>query len=84
MVRLRFVRQRRGWTQAELARRVGTTQASVSTWETRRRLPSMRSLLRLARIFGVADPTMLLRRPGGAGFHVVRPFIRENKGGKRR
>jgi transcriptional regulator with XRE-family HTH domain len=84
MLYLQFAQERKGWTQAELARMAGTTQACVSAWERGIRLPSMRNLVRLGKIFGVADATILLRRLGGAGMHVVRPFIRTKKGGKGR
>jgi transcriptional regulator with XRE-family HTH domain len=44
---LRRVRQRRGLTQAELARRAGTSQPVVSAYEHGRRDPSVSTLARL-------------------------------------
>ena len=41
-------RKRAGLTQAEIARRMGTTQAAISRMESGRQLPSTRSLVRFA------------------------------------
>jgi transcriptional regulator with XRE-family HTH domain len=83
MLHIQFARERRGWTQADLARRLGKSRAAVSAWETGIRVPALRTLALLGEIFGVKEPTLLLRRLGGAGFHVVRPFTRAKKGGKK-
>jgi transcriptional regulator with XRE-family HTH domain len=84
MLHIRFARERRGWTQADLARRLGTSRAAVSAWEIGIRVPALRTLALLGEIFGVKEPTTLLRRLGGAGFHVVRPFIRPTPRTKKR
>ena len=39
-------------TQAELAERADTTQQSVSQWESRKRVPTLGSLKRLATVLG--------------------------------
>jgi len=44
---LRHVRRRRGLTQAELARRAGTSQPVISAYEHGRRDPTFRTLERL-------------------------------------
>jgi transcriptional regulator with XRE-family HTH domain len=41
-------RKARGWTQAELARRVGTTQSSISRFEHRQRFSYFQDLRRIA------------------------------------
>jgi len=46
--RLRAIRQRRGLTLAQLAERLGVTEGAVSHWETRRRLPSIEQVERIA------------------------------------
>lgn len=46
-------RWRAGLTQAELARRIGTTQAAITRLERGRFLPAVRTLCRLARALGV-------------------------------
>ena len=57
---LKNYRSRRGWSQAELARRLGTRQVYVANLETSRKTPSLRMLERLARALRVA-PWRLLR-----------------------
>lgn len=53
--RIREARLARGIRSgAELARRVGYDQRSVSSWETGERLPTVKGALRLARVLGVS------------------------------
>ncbi|MEU9279510.1 helix-turn-helix transcriptional regulator [Streptomyces sp. NPDC048341] len=52
-VHLRKLRLSRGWTQDELAVRVGCSRSAVSTWETTGRPPTPNRLQRLASVFGV-------------------------------
>jgi len=42
-------RVRAGFTQAELARRMGTTQSAIARLESGARLPSVKTLLRFAK-----------------------------------
>jgi len=51
---IRQLRQARGWTQEQLARRVGVTQSGVSTWERGRGTPWPKLQQRLADLFGVS------------------------------
>jgi transcriptional regulator with XRE-family HTH domain len=53
---IRFLRQRAGMSQGDLARRVGNglTNQSVSGWERGKAKPSTENLFELARIFGVS------------------------------
>ena len=46
-------REAKGWTQGQLARRVGVTPSTVSCWEVRGSLPHVESLRKLAKIFEV-------------------------------
>lgn len=50
--RLRERRITLGWTQEQLARRSGLQPAAISHFETGKREPSMRSLVRLATALG--------------------------------
>lgn len=43
------IRMDRGWTQAELAKRIGTTQSSVARAERLDRVPSVRFLTKIAK-----------------------------------
>ncbi len=50
---LRQLRQARGWSQQDLAVRLGVSQGAVSLWERGVRLPYRRTRQRLADLFGV-------------------------------
>lgn len=51
--RIKQARQERGWSQAELARRMSVTQPSVAEWESGRKAPNMKNLVRLAKLLDV-------------------------------
>ncbi|HLW76341.1 MAG TPA: helix-turn-helix transcriptional regulator [Bryobacteraceae bacterium] len=63
------VRNRAGLTQAELARKMGTTQPVVARLESGRTRPSMRTLERLAKATGsrllISFEPRHTRRPAG-------------------
>jgi transcriptional regulator with XRE-family HTH domain len=75
---LRAVRRRRGLTQAELARRAGTSQPVVSAYEHGRRDPTYDTLRKLIEAGGErlvlrAEPeTSDLPRPGSVDEHARR------------
>lgn len=50
---IRELRLARGWTQGELARRVGVNATSARRWEWGITLPSVPKFRRLAKTFGV-------------------------------
>jgi transcriptional regulator with XRE-family HTH domain len=51
---IRQLREERGWTQLELANRLGVTPATVYNWERARFEPTGSKLRLLARAFGVS------------------------------
>ena len=51
---LRALRAERGWSQAELAERLGVSRQSVNAIETGRFDPSLPLAFKLARLFGKA------------------------------
>lgn len=53
-------RVRAGLTQAQLARRMGTTQSAIARLESGKRLPSMNTLVRYAKATG-ARPVIKLQ-----------------------
>lgn len=53
MTMLRRHRLAKGLTSAELAKRIGCSQAAVSTWETGRSLPTPKLFPKLARVLGI-------------------------------
>jgi putative transcriptional regulator len=50
--RLRVLRAERGWSQADLADRLGVSRQSVNAIETGRYDPSLPLAFRIARLFG--------------------------------
>ena len=52
--RLRVLRAERGWSQAELAERLGVSRQTVNAIETGRYDPSLPLAFKLARTFGAA------------------------------
>lgn len=62
---LRAARERRGFTQAQLARAAGTSQATLSAYESGARTPSVPTLERLLAACG-ARLAVALDGPGGA------------------
>ena len=67
--RIRSLREERGWTKGELARRVGggNPRTAVSLWESGSRVPTRSTVERLAEIFGVS-PTEV--DPAGQAFEA--------------
>lgn len=49
MLRVEELRRRKGWNQAELARRVGVTQVSIWKFENGKANPNLETLVKLAR-----------------------------------
>lgn len=58
-VRLKKLRESKGWTQAELGKRMGITRASVNAWEMGISNPSTDYLVELAKIFQVSSDYIL-------------------------
>ena len=57
--KIKELRQARGWTQADLARRLGVTRNGVNSWEQGPSMPSPASLVDLARLFSVSTDYLL-------------------------
>ena len=49
------LRSDKGWTQTELAEKIGVCRQSIVWWETGRTIPFGKNLIKIARVFGV-DP----------------------------
>ena len=60
--RLRELREAAGWTQEQLAERVGVKREAVARWEAGRREPGWSNVLALAEALGV-DCTAFTQRP---------------------
>lgn len=57
--RIKVLREERGWTQTELARRLGVTRNGVNSWEQGLCMPSPSCLVELARVFSVSTDYLL-------------------------
>lgn len=60
MKTIRWLRQERGWTQFELALKVGVQPQAVYLWENGRRTPQVAQLRRLGQIFGLCSDDIVL------------------------
>lgn len=57
--RIKALREARGWTQAELARKMNMTRKGINSWEQGLSMPSPPSLVDLARLFSVSTDYLL-------------------------
>ena len=60
--RLKQVREARGWSQGELARRLGVSRQTINAVETDKYDPSLPLALRMAKLFGMAVPDLFIDR----------------------
>ena len=62
---LRAQRKAQGWTQYELAQRVGCDESTINHWEKGRTNPSLKTVINLADLFGCSLDEILGRRVKG-------------------
>jgi transcriptional regulator with XRE-family HTH domain len=75
MKTIRQLRQDQGWTQFELALRVGVQPQAVYLWESGRRLPQVPQLRKLGQLFGICSDEIALEPlgdPSGPAVHRAR------------
>ena len=65
---IKQLREARGWTQAELARRLNISRNGVNTWEQGLSMPSPHFLVELAKIFSVSTDYLL----GVESLHTIK------------
>ena len=58
--RLKERREARGWSQGELARRLGVSRQTINAVETDKYDPSLPLALRMAKLFAVAVPELFI------------------------
>lgn len=58
--RIKALREARGWTQAELARRINITRNGVNSWEQGLSMPSPACLVDLSKVFSVSTDYLLV------------------------
>ena len=56
-------RKRQGWTQEDLAARIGVSKGAVSKWETGQSYPDLPLVPRLAALFHITVDELLDYRP---------------------
>jgi transcriptional regulator with XRE-family HTH domain len=76
---LRSLRELRGLTQADLAKRADMTAASVSHFETGQRAPSLESLVNLAEALQVSVDVLLGRASVESGATVDPVFLQASR-----
>lgn len=54
-----LLRRRKGWSQEELAERLGVTRQSISKWEGAQSAPELDKILRMSEVFGVSCDFLL-------------------------
>lgn len=57
--KIKLLREKRGITQAELARQLGITRSGVNAWEMGLSIPSTQYIVELAIFFGVSTDYLL-------------------------
>jgi len=57
--RIRFLRKKNNWSQAELANKLGITRSSVNAWELGNSTPSTATVIRLINLFQVSADFLL-------------------------
>lgn len=57
---VRIYREARGWSQGELARRLGVSRQTVNAVETDKYDPSLPLALRMAKLFAVSVPDLFI------------------------
>lgn len=57
--KIKFLREQKGITQAELARKLGITRSSVNAWELGFSIPSTQYVVELANLFAVSTDYLL-------------------------
>ncbi|KLI65098.1 helix-turn-helix transcriptional regulator [Aurantiacibacter marinus] len=58
--RLKEYREKHGWSQGELARRLGVSRQTVNAVETDKYDPSLPLALRMSKLFGVNVPELFI------------------------
>ena len=69
--RIKALREARGWTQAELARRLNITRNGVNSWEQGLSMPSPACLVDLAKLFLVSTDYLLGGALGSGQCHRI-------------
>lgn len=72
--RITQLRKEKGWSQKELAVKLGVGQTIVSGWETNRFAPQIESLIKIAQLFKVSVDYLLFENIPREGTHKIDDF----------
>ncbi len=61
------LRKRSGWSQEDLAEKLGVSRQSISKWESAQSVPDMNRILKLSEVFGVSTDYLLKDELGPEG-----------------
>ncbi len=73
MTTIRQLREERGWSQFDLALKVGVRPETVYQWETGRAVPKVLQLRKLAEIFGMSSDAITLVKRDDTRRNALRP-----------
>lgn len=73
--RFKDARLKAGLTTAELAKRIGVSQAAVSQWDTGKKFPSSETLSKLADLYGVSIDYLVGREDADPGVPIMNDII---------
>ena len=76
--RFRELREKAGLTTAELAKRIGVSQAAASQWDTGKKFPSSETLCKLADLYCVSIDYLVGRESADPGVPVKADIIPTN------
>lgn len=62
MKTIRALRMEQGWTQYELALKVGVQPQAVYLWESGRRMPAVPQVRKLGQLFGICSDEIILEK----------------------
>ena len=80
METIRALRRARGWTQFELALKVGVQPQAVYLWESGRRTPQVPQLRKLGKVFGLCSDEIALGPAAAAEAAPHRPRVGRRPG----
>lgn len=61
------LRKKNGWSQEELAERLGVTRQSVSKWESAQSQPDLSKIIQMSELFSVTTDLSVKGRRAGFG-----------------
>ncbi len=74
--RILTLRKERGWTEYEMAERAGMTQSTISSWYKKNMLPSIPSLEKICKAFGLTLSEFFLEQEKGATLSLTDQQVR--------